>query len=281
MNRYVWLSRFVLWVWPSMFLVVAGLFYPGLALGGWAAVGIGLLLMEGFQWAERQPGAWSFKFLTGAGVLALLSAGLFWQWPQGPAVAMLVQAVILIGIGIVFRWFQVPTVFPVAGRWPAVFLTLGEFLYCAGWLALAWLYRYMPRGGTALEWPQWLASPLPWVALLLSLQFIGLQALFRSNLEHPGGRSWLKSVRLAVTVGMVAGPVVGVHLFRLPSLWYLIGLLWLYTYRTYERTRAWLRQWEAGEFSPRAHIELQHRTLREALYYGLVLLGLVGNSFLR
>ncbi len=281
MDRLTWLSRFVLWVWPPMFLVVAGLFYPGLALGGWAAVGIGLLFMEGFQWAERQPGTWPFKFLTGAAVLAVLSAGLFWPWPRGPVTAMLVQAVLLVGIGIVFRWLQVPTVFPAAGWWPAVFLTLGEVLYCVGWLALAWLYRYMPHGRTDLEWRHWLASPLPFAVLLLSLQFIGLQALFQANPEHPMGRAWLKSVRLAVTVGMVAAPVVGVHLFRLPTLWYLVGLLWLYTYRTYERMQTWLKQWETGEASPLTSVELRHRTLREALYYGLVLLGLVGNSFLR
>jgi hypothetical protein len=280
MDRLTWLSQFVLWVWPAMFLVVAGLFYPGLALGGWTAVGVGLLLMEGFRWAERQPGPWPFKFLTGTAVLVVLSAGLVWRWSRGTVTTMLVQAVVLVGMGTVFRWFQVPTVFPAAGRWPVLFLTLGEFLYCAGWLALAWLYRYMPGYGPALTWRHWVASPLPLAVFLLAFQFIGLQALFRTNPEHPSGRAWLRSVRLAVVVGMVAGPVLGVHLFRLPPLWYLVGLLWLYTYRTYDRVRTWLQQWETGEASPLKYIELQHRTLRETLYYGLVLLGLVGNSFL-
>ncbi len=271
MHRIEWSAQFILWVVPTMFVVAAGLFFPRVTGSGWFAMAVGIGLLQWFQWGRQTR----VPLLLAVAVVCALCLGfgvvLVGVTLSGTAdVRFVARFVGLVLLGAGLRWipYRHQTFAHRWLRWGI--MVLGEWAYVTGWIGLAWTVRTGPTMVAWLEqWP--VIVPAGIVVAIMTAEFLGLQAVLQINPTHATAVRRCRRLRGGIFAMVVLLPVVAVLTRVLPTVWLLLGLLWMYSYRTYRM----LVTYAAGihtQTVPHPPIEtIRMRTIRETVYYSLAL----------
>ena len=276
--------RFLQWVWPAMYCLVAALTRDRFTLLSWIAPGVALALYQLHRSLDRNPQYRPGLNPAGAGAFVVLLSGLFWPWRGWGIPTAHGAALMLVLLGTLLREIHEST--REAPVWDQRFHAVSagitvpaELAYTGGWLFLAGALR----GDVGPGWgflTSWLREPYPLILLLTASHLVALQSALVINPAHDRGREWFLGVSKSNFILILLTPFLGVFLGRFGSSWWFVGLLWMYAYRTDAESRKLLQgSPEAKTHAPAPDapewLRLRQRWFRQTLYVSLVLMALL------
>lgn len=230
---------------------------------------------------NRNPRFIPYPSILSAFLLAFLASTWVWPWSAWSIPIPIAHAGTLILTGTLLRELHEGARFvsihrPDATTLSVAFAFLGEYVYLSGWLLLAGVLLAPHASAPSVPWHR---TAFPMIIAILAPQLLFLQYSLVLNPAHDQGKYWLNFSAILVLGSVLAALPLGILLLNLHQTWWVAGLLWMYTLRTFQTTRRILH---TVSFSQTHHAlsptkdwdAVRIRWIRHALYYSLTLLAL-------